>query len=143
MCIVEARRALRTALEAWGNGMVSSICHVWVDNMGLHDLLGGGKLKRSAELQEELVQILMVCLKFQLSIVPHWFCSEDNEIADAASRVHEPGSEAVHAAKLAALVKRWRGEHVPWVWRRRRAPPSDAGQLLEIWRASALSAASG
>ena len=135
MAILEAR-VLRVALEHHGACWAGASLHYVGDNQGVKDILAGGSVRRSPELQAEFVRIIILLLKFDIHIVPHWIASEDNALCDAGSRLAEPVKAT--AAKYRAIYEfeqaKWTAAHGDrWRWRPRAVPRPEADQLWATW----------
>lgn len=137
MGVTEAR-ALRIALETWAPHLRNSHLDVIVDNQGLYYCLVGEKTKsQDQRYQEEMVQIALICISNAIVIHPHWWSSEENVLADAASRCSERGHEKRYRTVLQELTHQWRQQNDVWRW---SDPPAEtaetASSLLSVWRAA-------
>jgi hypothetical protein len=134
MCVLEARM-VRLALERWGRYLSGSVLWVIVDNQGVADLLSGGTVRRSPELQAEFVRIIILQLKYSIFCIPQWIASELNIIPDAGSRCYETDTtvaakyEDIFNTRLAA----WRREHVMWRFCQPRVLRPEADCLWQRW----------
>eukprot|EP01050_Picozoa_sp_SAG11_P017427 SAG11_NODE_2514_length_3266_cov_6.464162_2_plen_648_part_00 len=134
MCVLEAR-CVRVAVEWWGRFWCHKVVHMTVDNQGVYDLLRGGTVRRSAELQAEFVRIVVLQLKYDIVIVPHWIDGDSNTLCDAGSRLFEPtvAAQETYRAIFEREQAAWRAEHSPWRWRPVRVPRPDADVLWARW----------
>ena len=140
MCLLEAR-VVRIALEKWGRCWVGMVVHHVGDNQGVRDLLQGGTVRRSVELQTELVHIVALLLKYDIVIVPHLIPTLEMErtgICDAGSRCAHPDvAEATkYSARFRDQLASWHEAHPDeWQWRRSKlVPRPDADFLGPRWR---------
>ena len=133
MCILEARM-VRIALEDWGAGFANTVLHITVDNQGVRDLLQGGSVRRSPELQAEFVRIIVLQIQYNLVIIPHWCASEDNVLPDAGSRCFaaNPAEQSKYTAIFESELAAWHRQHRRWQWRRCRSDPCPDAHIL--WR---------